>query len=83
LTGSGTHRNVTGPLYVGIMSLQPIASISCVWCDAQLQHCHGTAIVLDDTTRVCSDDPDCTLDVDEHWFIALDEDKNWSRPTAK
>jgi hypothetical protein len=31
-------------------------------------------MVLDDATHVCSDDPDCTLEVDEHWFVSLDED---------
>lgn len=32
--------------------------------------------MIDDTTHVCSDDPECRLDVDEHWFITLDEDKD-------
>jgi hypothetical protein len=37
-----------------------------------LQHCHGTALVSDGN-YVCSDDPDCTLSVDEHWFISVNE----------
>jgi hypothetical protein len=39
--------------------------------------------VIDDTMHVCSDDPDCRLDADEHWFITLDEDNDWSRPSTK
>lgn len=46
--------------------------IPCAGCDEQLQHCHGTAIILAGTMHVCSDDPDCTLDVAEHWFVSLD-----------
>jgi hypothetical protein len=48
------------------------AIAACSSCDADLQHCHGTAIVLDDATHVCSDDPDCTLEMTEHWFVSLD-----------
>ncbi|MGD0853712.1 MAG: hypothetical protein ABSA07_10210 [Acidimicrobiales bacterium] len=43
-------------------------------CDEDLQHCHGTAIVIDEFSHVCSDDPDCTLGVDEHWFVSGDDD---------
>jgi hypothetical protein len=28
---------------------------------------------VSDGVHVCSDDPDCALSVDEHWFVALDE----------
>jgi hypothetical protein len=42
-------------------------------CDDHLQHCHGTAIVMDDDTHVCSDDPDCTLNVNEHWFMSVED----------
>jgi hypothetical protein len=38
-----------------------------------LQHCHGTAMVIHDGSHVCSEDPDCTLDVDEHWFVVNDD----------
>jgi hypothetical protein len=61
-------------LYLGLMSLLEATNTECASCDARLAHCHGTAIVIDDTTHVCSDDPDCTLDVDEHWFVSLDDE---------
>jgi hypothetical protein len=58
------------------MSLvQPyISPTDCVLCDEDLQHCHGTAIVLDEFSHVCSDDPDCRLGVDEHWFVTGEDD---------
>jgi hypothetical protein len=29
---------------------------------------------MDDSgAHVCSDDPDCILDISEHWFVAFDE----------
>ena len=46
--------------------------VLCTLCDDHLQHCHGTAIVMDDT-HVCSDDPDCTLNVNEHWFMSVED----------
>jgi len=42
-------------------------------CEDHLQHCHGTAIVIDDDSHVCSDDPDCTLSINEHWFMSVEE----------
>jgi hypothetical protein len=54
------------------MPLERAAMTTCAGCDEQLQHCHGTAIILEGTMHVCSDDPDCTLDVAEHWFVSLD-----------
>ena len=42
-------------------------------CDDHLQHCHGTAIVMDYDTHVCSDDPDCTLSINEHWFMSVED----------
>jgi len=58
------------------MSLpQPyISPTDCVLCDEDLLHCHGTAIMIDELSHVCSDDPDCTLGVDEHWFVSLLDD---------
>jgi hypothetical protein len=48
--------------------------VTCASCDADLAHCHGTAIMIDDDAHVCSDDPDCTLSVDEHWFVSIHDD---------
>jgi hypothetical protein len=42
-------------------------------CDDHLQHCHGTAIVTDYDTHVCSHDPDCTLSINEHWFMSVED----------
>ncbi len=30
-------------------------------------------MVIHDGSHVCSEDPDCTLDVDEHWFVVNDD----------
>ena len=46
----------------------------CTMCEDDLQHCHGTAIVIDDYSHVCSDDPECTLSVNEHWFMSIDDE---------
>ena len=45
-------------------------------CDDRLLHCHGTAIVLAGGSHVCSDDPDCTLSVNEHWFMSVEDDED-------
>ena len=47
--------------------------VRCTMCEDHLQHCHGTAIVIDDDSHVCSDDPDCTLSINEHWFMSVEE----------
>jgi hypothetical protein len=63
-------------IYREIMSL-PLREeqlIACTSCLEDLQHCHGTAIVNVDGAHVCSDEPQCTLAIDEHWYVALDED---------
>jgi hypothetical protein len=66
--------NVTESSYVEGMSLsQQEPRLNCIWCENDLQHCHGTALVDVDGAHVCSDDPDCILDVDEHWFVSLNE----------
>jgi len=48
--------------------------VVCTMCDEDLQHCHGTAIVSDDVRQACSDDPDCTASIDEHWFVSFEDD---------
>jgi hypothetical protein len=55
------------------MPLEQATIIKCASCEEELRHCHGTAIIVDGATHVCSDDPDCTLEVGEHWFVSLDE----------
>ena len=55
------------------MPLEEAAIVTCASCEEDLRHCHGIAIMLDDATHVCSDDPDCTLEMAEHWFVSLDE----------
>lgn len=54
------------------LQIAPLTT-SCSMCDDHLLHCHGTAIVIDDDEHFCSDDPDCTLGVNEHWFMAVAE----------
>jgi hypothetical protein len=46
----------------------------CTMCDDNLLHCHGTAIVLVSGTHVCSDDPDCRLSINEHWFMSVEDE---------
>jgi hypothetical protein len=56
------------------LPLYSIPEMVCTSCDKDLSHCHGTALVSADGAHVCSDDPQCTLAIDEHWFVALDDD---------
>ena len=42
---------------------------TCVECDQDLEHCHGTAIVHVDGAADCSDDPDCRLAAELHLFM--------------
>jgi hypothetical protein len=79
-TGSARHtgqkpRNVTAAFYVKDMSStrELESGTNCLLCEKDLRHCHGTAIMDDHGAHVCSDDPDCTLDISEHWFVAFDE----------
>jgi hypothetical protein len=30
--------------------------------------------MTDDVSHVCSDDPDCMLSADEHWFVSTEDD---------
>jgi hypothetical protein len=56
------------------LPMQSAPLVECPMCDDNLVHCHGTALVIDEGSHVCSDDPDCTLSVDEHWFVSLEVD---------
>ena len=71
------HRHVTVPIYVECMSLSlPYTpTVECSLCDDDLVHCHGTAIVTSEDSHVCSDDPDCTLSVNEYWFMSIEDDE--------
>jgi hypothetical protein len=55
------------------LPFEHVAIVECASCDEELQHCHGTAIMIDGATHACSDDPDCTLEAAEHWFVSMDE----------
>jgi hypothetical protein len=54
------------------LPLHAAPQIVCTSCDENLAHCHGTALLSVDEHYVCSDDPDCTLSVDEHWFVSFE-----------
>jgi hypothetical protein len=56
------------------LPLHSAPAIVCTSCDEDLAHCHGTALVSLDANHLCSDDPECTLSIDEHWFVAFLED---------
>jgi hypothetical protein len=47
-------------------------NVSCSYCDDDLEHCHGVAVVSD-VNAVCSDDPDCRIAVELHHFVSYDE----------
>jgi|HubBroStandDraft_4_1064222.scaffolds.fasta_scaffold832347_1 hypothetical protein len=42
---------------------------ACAECQQDLEHCHGTAILHVDGAADCSDDPDCRLTAELHWFV--------------
>ena len=42
----------------------------CTDCAQELEHCHGTAIVLEDGSHECSEDPECRLAIELHLWIA-------------
>jgi hypothetical protein len=58
------------------LPMQRMPEVVCATCDDNLMHCHGTAIVMDNGSHVCSDDPDCRLNIDEHWFVSLEVDED-------
>jgi hypothetical protein len=42
----------------------------CPECVADLEHCHGAAIVEEDGSYACSDDPECLLAIELHLWRA-------------
>jgi hypothetical protein len=60
------------PLILCRMTLALRATSMCTYCDDDLEHCHGVAIVAD-FTSVCSDDPNCEVSMELHQFVAIDE----------
>jgi hypothetical protein len=53
--------------------------VVCAMCDDDLLHCHGTAIVDANGWHVCSDDPDCRLTINEHWYMSIEDGEDASR----
>jgi hypothetical protein len=47
-------------------------TISCTYCDDDLDHCHGVALV-GEMSVACSEDPDCRVAVELHKFVSFDE----------
>ena len=50
----------------------PVSAViieACAGCQADLEHCHGTAILHVDGEADCSDDPDCRLTGELHLFV--------------
>jgi hypothetical protein len=54
------------------MALALRTGIKCTYCNDDLEHCHGVAIVTNFDT-VCSDDPNCDISMELHHFVAIDE----------
>jgi len=46
----------------------------CAACEADLEHCHGTAIVHFDGSHDCSEDPECRLAIESHLFSFWEEE---------
>jgi hypothetical protein len=71
------HHDVAPPIYVVLMAQTQLAQslawrVFCTYCDDDLDHCHGVAIVSDGTS-VCSEDPDCRVAIELHQFVSFDE----------
>ncbi len=71
------HHDVAPPIYLGRMAHSQLAesltwSVSCTYCDDDLEHCHGVAVVSD-TSAMCSEDPDCRVAIELHQFVSFDE----------
>ena len=47
-------------------------SVSCAYCDDDLEHCHGVAVVGEMNT-MCSEDPDCRVAIELHEFVSFEE----------
>ena len=67
---------MTAAIYPKCMSSSQLAHVleeadTCALCLANLEHCHGVAIVTEFAVA-CSDDPDCTLSADLHDFISYE-----------
>lgn len=64
-------------IYPNCMSSSQVAhvfeeTVTCESCLADLEHCHGVAVVTEFEV-VCSDDPDCTLAAELHHFISYED----------
>jgi hypothetical protein len=46
----------------------------CHYCLGELEHCHGAAIMIEESVYVCSDDPDCLLAAGLHAHIVIDDE---------
>lgn len=71
------HHDVAPPTYLGFMAQSQLAEAlewgaSCAYCDGDLEHCHGVAVV-GEWSATCSDDPDCHVAVELHHFVSYEE----------
>jgi hypothetical protein len=71
------HHDVVPPIYVGLMAQTQLAesfswSVSCTYCDDDLDHCHGVAVVSE-TGAMCSEDSDCRVAIELHEFVSFEE----------
>jgi hypothetical protein len=42
---------------------------TCIECEQDVQHCHGTAFVHCDGMADCAEDPGCRLAAEQHVFV--------------
>jgi hypothetical protein len=65
---------VTGEVYFRRMTNHSATKvIDCYFCSSELEHCHGVAIMIEESVYVCSDDPDCVLAAELHGHMVIDD----------
>jgi hypothetical protein len=55
------------------MGRKNASTVVCVDCSEDIEHCHGTAIIMTNGAIECSDDPDCRLGVEVHYFFTRED----------
>ena len=74
-TSVAIQWSVTTPRYLQDMS-ELTSTTHCGLCLDGLEHCHGAAIAIDESAYVCSDDTDCVLASELHWFIVHEQNSD-------
>jgi hypothetical protein len=46
-------------------------SSTCTYCDDDLEHCHGVALV-GEMSAICTEDPECRVAAELHQFVSFE-----------